>query len=105
MKATSLSHFTSSPVHNQNAHFTLLLSFLLFLGVVVVGKNFFCLNHFQLYHEDPETGKMYVALSSDSTCQNDLKSPKEGYETLVLTAIAPPPLPFEVISNRSILLQ
>lgn len=39
---------------------------------------------------------MYVALSSDSTCTNDLKSAKEGYETLVLTSIPPPPLPFEV---------
>lgn len=42
---------------------------------------------------------MYVALSSDSTCTNDLRSPKEGYETLVLTSIAPPPLPFEVINQ------
>ncbi len=50
----------------------------------------------QLYKEDPETGKMYVALSSDSTCTNDLKSPKEGYETLVLTSIPPRPLPYEV---------
>jgi len=56
----------------------------------------------QLYKEDPETGKMYVALSSDSTCQNDLKSPQEGYETLVLTAVLPPPLPFEVIHCGSI---
>jgi len=52
-----------------------------------------------LYKEDPETGKMYVALSSDSTCQNDLKSPQEGYETLVLTAVLPPPLPFEVSTS------
>ncbi|EFX85663.1 hypothetical protein DAPPUDRAFT_313799 [Daphnia pulex] len=49
--------------------------------------------------EDPETGKMYVALSSDSTCTNDLKSPKEGYETLVLTSIPQPPLPFEVSTS------
>ncbi|XP_045034670.1 uncharacterized protein LOC116936585 [Daphnia magna] len=52
-----------------------------------------------LYKEDPETSKMYVALSSDSTCTNDLRSPKEGYETLVLTSIAPPPLPFEVSTS------
>jgi len=52
-----------------------------------------------LYKEDPETGKMYVALSSDSTCQNDLKSPKEGYETMVLTHVQQPPLPFEVSTS------
>jgi len=52
-----------------------------------------------LYKEDPETGKMYVALSSDSTCQNDLKSAKEGYETMVLSHVQQPPLPFEVSTS------
>ena len=49
-----------------------------------------------MYKEDPETGKTFVALSSDSTCTNDLKNPKEGYETLVLNHVQPKPLPFEV---------
>ena len=49
-----------------------------------------------MYKEDPETGQMRIALSSDSTCQNDLRSPKDGYETLSLSSMTLPPLPYEV---------
>ena len=37
---------------------------------------------FQLFKEDPETGLTHVALSSDSTCVNNLYSSQDGYETL-----------------------
>ena len=36
----------------------------------------------QLFKEDPETGLTHVALSSDSTCVNNLYSSQDGYETL-----------------------
>lgn len=38
----------------------------------------------QIYKEDPETGLIHVALSSDSTCTNHLFSAQDGYETLHL---------------------
>lgn len=37
-----------------------------------------------LYKEDPATGKVSMALSSDSTCVSHLDSSERGYETLVL---------------------
>jgi hypothetical protein len=49
---------------------------------------------FQIFKEDPETGLTHVALSSDSTCVNNLYSSQDGYETLHMakegnTALAP----------------
>ena len=44
----------------------------------------------QLYEEDYATGHIRMALSSDSTCTNHLRSPTDGYETLRLR---PRPLP------------
>ena len=38
----------------------------------------------QLYSEDPDTGEIKLALSSDSTCTNHLRSAADGYETLAL---------------------
>ena len=35
-----------------------------------------------MYYEDEYTGHIQFALSSDSTCTNQLRSPTEGYETL-----------------------
>ncbi|XP_059091334.1 uncharacterized protein LOC131886899 [Tigriopus californicus] len=37
-----------------------------------------------LYTEDANTGQINLALSSDSTCTNHLRSAKDGYETLTL---------------------
>ncbi len=39
----------------------------------------------QLFKEDEATGETHLALSSDSTCVNGLRSSREGYETLTLT--------------------
>ncbi len=41
----------------------------------------------QLFKEDPKTGKIDMALSSDSTCVNHLYSAQDGYETLHLEKI------------------
>ena len=41
----------------------------------------------QLYKEDPETGIINLALSSDSTCTNQLHSATVGYETLHLEKV------------------
>ena len=41
-----------------------------------------------LYKEDPATGKVSMALSSDSTCVSQLYSSSSGYETLMLQPAA-----------------
>ncbi|KAG8236091.1 hypothetical protein J437_LFUL016142 [Ladona fulva] len=38
-----------------------------------------------LYHEDPTTGVISMAFSSDSTCSSDLRSATDGFETMRLT--------------------
>ncbi|XP_066585714.1 uncharacterized protein [Prorops nasuta] len=38
-----------------------------------------------LYHVDNKRGKTYMALSSDSSCTQNLQSPTNGYETLILS--------------------
>ncbi|KFM60337.1 hypothetical protein X975_02466, partial [Stegodyphus mimosarum] len=38
-----------------------------------------------MYRVDPLTGRVFVSLSADSTCQNQLRSPTDGYESLILT--------------------
>jgi hypothetical protein len=55
-------------------------------------KKLFIANIFlQLFKEDPDTGLTHVALSSDSTCINHLYSSQDGYETLHLEKLEPPP--------------
>ncbi|KRT79884.1 hypothetical protein AMK59_7920 [Oryctes borbonicus] len=39
------------------------------------------------FHENLETGKIHIALSKDSTCDLQLRSPTQGYETISLTPI------------------
>ena len=46
-----------------------------------------------LYEEDVESGHIRMALSSDSTCINHLRSPTDGYETLSLRPKFPPAWP------------
>ena len=46
-----------------------------------------------IYSEDPETGKVRMALSSDSTCVSDLHSADRGYETMVLEPETAPAWP------------
>ena len=46
-----------------------------------------------LYEEDVESGHIRMALSSDSTCINQLRSPTDGYETLRLRPKFPPAWP------------
>ncbi|KAG8188278.1 hypothetical protein JTE90_012111 [Oedothorax gibbosus] len=38
-----------------------------------------------MYRVDPLTGRMFVSLSADSTCHNQLRSATDGYESLILT--------------------
>jgi hypothetical protein len=51
---------------------------------------------FQLYKEDPATGEIRLALSSDSTCTSHLKTSSDGYETLMLRPRPQPAWPVEV---------
>lgn len=46
-----------------------------------------------LYEEDVESGHIRMALSSDSTCINQLRSPTDGYETMRLRPKFPPAWP------------
>ena len=46
-----------------------------------------------VYKEDPVTGKIKLALSSDSTCLSNLKSPDSGYENLILSPKETPSWP------------
>lgn len=53
-----------------------------------------------LYREEPGTGRVYVSLSSDSTCSTQLSSATGGYESLILTPVAERSLPAEVESAK-----
>ncbi|XP_042145363.1 uncharacterized protein LOC8051363 isoform X3 [Ixodes scapularis] len=53
-----------------------------------------------LYREEPGTGRVYVSLSSDSTCSTQLSSATSGYESLILTPVAERSLPAEVESAK-----
>ncbi len=44
----------------------------------------------QLYREDESTGEISLALSSDSSCTNHLRTSADGYETLTLRPRARP---------------
>lgn len=47
----------------------------------------------QMYETDAVTGVVHLSFSVDATCQNQLTSPYEGYETMVLNpkrVIQPP---------------
>lgn len=46
--------------------------------------------HLQLFKPDPFTGITHVALSSDSTCVNNLYTAQDGYETLHLQKLEDP---------------
>ena len=52
-----------------------------------------------MYKEDPETGKISMALSSDSTCVSHLHSADMGYETLVLHPKEDPAWPDHLTSS------
>ena len=52
-----------------------------------------------LYTEDDETGEIRLALSSDSTCANHLRSPTDGYETLTLNPIPLGPWPAHIMKR------
>ncbi|XP_065217157.1 uncharacterized protein LOC135843266 [Planococcus citri] len=52
-----------------------------------------------LYREDPGSGTVYIAFSSDSTCTTDLQNSQAGFETLILTKIKPR-FPFQLAGNR-----
>ena len=47
-----------------------------------------------IYKEDPVTGKINLALSSDSTCVSNLESPESGYENLILKPKESPSWPY-----------
>ena len=51
------------------------------------------------YKEDPETGRIKMALSSDSTCVSHLHSADMGYETLVLHPKEAPSWPDHLTSS------
>ncbi|CAN8004115.1 unnamed protein product, partial [Ixodes hexagonus] len=53
-----------------------------------------------LYREEPGTGRVYVSLSSDSTCSTQLSSATSGYESLILTPVGERSLPAEVESAK-----
>lgn len=53
-----------------------------------------------LYREEPGTGRVYVSLSSDSTCSTQLSSATSGYESLILTPVAERSLPADVESAK-----
>lgn len=53
-----------------------------------------------LYREEPGTGRVHVALSSDSTCTTQLTSALSGYEMLVLTPVEEKRLPAVVDAAR-----
>ena len=53
----------------------------------------------QLYEENDSTGEIKMALSSDSTCTNHLRSSTKGYETLTLKPRPQKPWPESVQSN------
>ena len=46
-----------------------------------------CCNNAQLYREEASSGRIYVSLSSDSTCITQLKSATTGYESMILSPI------------------
>ena len=52
-----------------------------------------------MYKEDPETGKIRMALSSDSTCVSHLHSSDMGYETLVIHPKEDPAWPDHLTSS------
>ena len=52
-----------------------------------------------LYTENDETGEIKLALSSDSTCANHLRSPTDGYETLTLNPIPLGPWPAHIMKH------
>jgi len=52
-----------------------------------------------IYKEDPDTGKIKMALSSDSTCVTHLHSADRGYETLVLHPKNQPSWPSHLTSS------
>lgn len=49
-----------------------------------------------IYRQDEQTGKIHLALSSDSTCVSQLQSADRGWETLVLHPQATPDYPASV---------
>lgn len=53
----------------------------------------------QIYREESSTGRIYVSLSSDSTCSSHLKSATSGYESFTLQPTLS--LPFPDIVERS----
>ena len=60
-----------------------------------------------LYEEDVESGHIRMALSSDSTCINQLRSPTDGYETLRLRPKFPPAWPshlrYPAVAGKSLI--
>jgi len=52
-----------------------------------------------IYKEDPATGKISMAMSSDSTCVSHLHSADKGYETLVLHPKEEPSWPEHLTSS------
>lgn len=48
----------------------------------VINSNIF---QFQLYHVDSRTSKIYLTLSSDSSCNQNLYNSTTGYESLILS--------------------
>ena len=61
----------------------------------------FCYFALQLFKEDPETGLMNMALSSDSTCVNHLYSAQDGYETLHMEKIEQPQQPQDIMVSSA----
>ncbi|XP_065573218.1 uncharacterized protein LOC136035380 isoform X2 [Artemia franciscana] len=53
-----------------------------------------------MYRTDPITGRVTMALSSDSTCKHNLRSSTDGYETLQLTPISLPPFPDHALKSK-----
>ena len=52
----------------------------------------------QMYQEEEQGRLVYVSLSVDSTCVNQLRSPVDGYETLVM-AREDEPQPNQLVST------
>ncbi|XP_050737672.1 uncharacterized protein LOC127009040 isoform X3 [Eriocheir sinensis] len=53
-----------------------------------------------IFEEEVGTARVYLALSNDTTCTNDLQSARSGYETFTLTSVPAPPLPAVVSQAR-----
>ena len=56
----------------------------------------------QMYHHDSSEDRIYLSFSMDATCRNELHSPWEGYETMVLTPFTPPPNPPTAIAHQCV---